>query len=121
MESKLLLDSLLECLALLKGERVGLGDNWHNVDNIGQLLEDNDVNWLEGVARWLDEEQAAVNAGVLDIALSLSGELLAEVCRVLVLDVLHDRIPAPVVVDLVSVAGSVDNVEAEPDAILLND
>jgi hypothetical protein len=42
----------------------------------------------------LDEEQAAVDAGVLDIALSLGGQFLSEVGRVLVLDVFDDWVPA---------------------------
>lgn len=121
MESKLLLDSLLECLTLLEGQRIRLGNDWNNVDDIGKLLEHNNIDWLQGVARWLDEEQATVNAGVLDIALSLSSELLAEICGVLVLDVLDNWVPASVVVDLIAVTWSVDNVQAKTNAVLLND
>lgn len=73
------------------------------------------------VTRWLNEEQAAVDASVLDVALALGGELLSEVGRVLILDVFDDGIPASVVVDLVSVARGIDDVEAESDAVLLND
>ena len=94
VEGKLLLDALLESLALLEGQRVGLGDDGDDVDNVGQLLQDDNIDGLERVAGGLDEEQAAVDAGVLDVALSLGGELLAEVCRVLVLDVLDDGVPA---------------------------
>jgi hypothetical protein len=32
------------------------------------------------MAGGLDEEQAAVNASILDVTLTLSGEFLAEVC-----------------------------------------
>ena len=46
------------------------------------------------MARRLNEEQAAVNAGILDIAITLSGKLLPEVRRVLILDVLHNWVPA---------------------------
>lgn len=46
------------------------------------------------MAGGLDEEQAAVDAGVLDVTLALGGELLAQVGRVLVLNVLHDGVPA---------------------------
>lgn len=73
------------------------------------------------MTRRLNKEQAAVDACVLDVALALSGELLSEVGRVLILDVLDDGIPASVVVDLVSVARGVDDVEAESDAVLLDD
>lgn len=121
MESKLLLDTLLESLTLLYGECVGLGNNRNNIDNIRQLLEDNNVDGLQRVARWLDEEKAAVNAGVLDVALSLGSELLSQVGRVLVLDILDNGIPAAVVVDEIAVSWGVDNIQSQTDAILLND
>lgn len=121
MESKLLLDALLESQALLGGEGVCLGNNRNNVDDVGQLLQDNNVNGLERVSGGLDEEQAAVDAGVLDVALTLSGQLLAEVGRVLILDVFDNWVPASVIVDEISVSGGVDNVQAQADAVLLND
>lgn len=46
------------------------------------------------MAGWLDEEQAAVNPSILNVTLALCGKLLSEICRMLVFDVLHDRIPA---------------------------
>jgi hypothetical protein len=49
VESKLLLDSLLESQALLERKRIGLGDDRNNIDNIRQLLQDNDVNGLKAV------------------------------------------------------------------------
>lgn len=62
-----------------------------------------------------------MDASVLDVALTLSGELLAQVGAVLVLDVFNDRVPAAIVVDKVAVAGSVDNVQAQAHAVLLDD
>ena len=94
MESKLLLDALLESLSLLEGQGVGLGNDGDDVDDIGELLQDDNIDGLERVSRGLDKEQAAVNAGVLNVSLSLGGKLLAQVCRVLVLDVLDDGVPA---------------------------
>ena len=41
-----------------------------------------------------DEVQTAVDARVLDVAVTLRGELLAEVGAVLVFDVFDDRVPA---------------------------
>lgn len=73
---------------------------------------------LEGVTGGRDEEDAAVDARVGDEALAHGGELLAEVCRVLVLNVLDDGLPAVVVVYEVTVAGRVDNVELEAHAVL---
>lgn len=46
------------------------------------------------MAGGLDEEQAAVDTGVLDVALTLRSELLAEVCGVLIFDVLDNGVPA---------------------------
>ena len=62
-----------------------------------------------------------MNAGILDVALALSGKLLAEVGGMLVLDVLHNWVPASVVVDLVSVTWGINNVQAKTNAVLLND
>lgn len=62
-----------------------------------------------------------MDAGVLEVTLALGGELFPEVCAVLVLDVFDNGIPAALVVDQVTVARGVDNVETQPDAILLND
>lgn len=120
VESKFLLDTLLECLTLLQSQSVGLGNDGNNIDDIGQLLQNDDIDGLERVAGRLDEEQTAVDAGVLNITLTLSGKLLSQVSRVLVLDVLDDGIPAAVVVDQITVARGVNNVKAETDTILLD-
>ena len=42
----------------------------------------------------LDEEEAAVDPTVLDVAVALGGEFLSKVGRVLVLDVFDNRVPA---------------------------
>jgi hypothetical protein len=107
VESELLLDPFFECCALLESQRVGLSNNWYNVDNIGELLEDDNVDRFEAnmsasilvlhclrMARRLDKEETAVNTGVWDISLTLSSELFAKIGRVLVFDILDDRIPA---------------------------
>jgi hypothetical protein len=47
VEGELLLNALLESLALFEGEGIGLGDNGDDVDDIGQLLQDNDIDGLE--------------------------------------------------------------------------
>ena len=98
----------------------------------------------------VDEEEAAVDTSVLDVAVAHGSEFLAEVRAVLVLDVLDDRVPAAVisctrqrgvcggygkasgthgrrgyvpvfVIDLVAVAGRVDDVQPEADTVLNND
>lgn len=92
------------------------------------------------MTRGLDEEQAAVDTGILDVTLTLSSEFLAEVGRVLILNVLDNGVPADsavslavysirsrgkvvpsVVVDLVTVARCIHDVETETHTILLND
>lgn len=46
------------------------------------------------MSRGLNEEETAMDSCVLDVSFSLSGKLFAQVCGVLVFDVLDDRIPA---------------------------
>ena len=68
MEGELLLDAVLELLALLESERIGLCNDWHDVDGLAQLLENNNVDGLEAVAGGRNEVKTAVDAGVLDVA-----------------------------------------------------
>lgn len=49
MELELFLDSFLEGLAFLQGQGVRLGDDGDDVDNIGEFLENDDINGLETV------------------------------------------------------------------------
>lgn len=90
MMSKLGLDALLERFTFLKCHAVGLGDDRHDIDDLGQLAKDGDVERLERVTRGVDEEETAVDASVRDESVALSGELFAEVGRVLVFD-LHQE------------------------------
>lgn len=120
MESEFFLYPVLESLPLFQGETISLGNDWNNIDGLAELLQHNNVDGLEGMARWLNEEQAAVNPGVLNVAVALGREFLAQVCGVLILDVLDNGIPAAVVVHEIAVTGSVNNVEAESHAILLD-
>jgi hypothetical protein len=121
VELKLLLYSLLESSPLFQSQAVTLGNNWHDVDELAQFLENDNINWLQCVSRWLNKEQAAVNPGVLEITFTLGSEFLAQICRVLVFDVLDNWVPAALVVDQIAVTGSVDNVETETHAIFLDD
>lgn len=82
------------------------------------------------MSRGLNEEQAAVDASILDVALSLSGQLLTKVGGMLVFNVFHDWVPAAahqsvtetagsqahpglpsVVIDEITISWSVDNIE----------
>ena len=121
MKGKFLLDAVLEHLTLFERQAVGLGDDRHDIDRLAQLPQDDNVNGLEGVAGGGDEVETAVDACVLDVAFALGGQLLAQVGAVLILYVLDNGVPAAVVVDQVAVAGGVDNVQAQTNAILLDD
>ena len=39
----------------------------------------------------------------------------------LVLDILDDRVPAPIIVDQIAIARGIDNVQAKSDTVLLDD
>lgn len=91
------------------------------------------------MARWLDEEKATVYSSVLDIPFALSGEFFSKVGRMLILDVLDDRVPTvmklastswqsqrslcvpSVIVHLIAIAWSVYDAKPQADSILLND
>jgi hypothetical protein len=85
---------LLEGLSLFKRQAVRFGNDRNDVDDLAQLFHDDDINRPERMTRWVDEIQAAVDARVLDVTVAHSGELLAEVRAMLVLDVFDNRIPA---------------------------
>jgi hypothetical protein len=47
VESKLRLDSVLEGLSLLEGKRIRLGDDGNDVDDVGELLQDHNIDRLQ--------------------------------------------------------------------------
>ncbi|KAI3475819.1 hypothetical protein L1887_62719 [Cichorium endivia] len=113
-------DPLLEQIALVHGERVGLCNDGDNVDDIAELLHHRHVDGTQSMTRGVDEEEAAVDAGIDNVSIAHRGEFLSQVGRVLVLDVLDDGVPAVLVVHLVAVTGSVDNVQSQLDAVFDN-
>lgn len=76
---KLLLQHLLEGLALGNGHGIGLGNNRHDVGGFGELLQHSDINRAETVAGGLNEEKNTVDTRVREVAVTLSRELLAQV------------------------------------------
>lgn len=46
------------------------------------------------VTRRSDKEQAAVNTGISNVAITLSSELFAKISRMLILDILDNGFPA---------------------------
>jgi len=72
-------NSFLKVEALIERERVRLGDDWNNVHDFAELLHHDNVNGTERMTGGIDEEKTAMNAGVLDITVSLSSQLFPEV------------------------------------------
>jgi len=62
-----------------------------------------------------------VDSGILDVTFTLGCEFLSEVCRVLILNVLDNWIPASVVVDLVAVTWGIHDVQAQTNSVFLDD
>jgi len=112
VESKLFSYPLLESSALLESQTITLGNNGNDVDEFRELLENDNVDWLQAMARRLNEEQAAMNTSVLEVALTLSAQLLAQICAMLVLDILDNWVPASLIVDEIAVSRSINDVES---------
>ena len=121
VEGKFLLDAILECLALFQCERICLGDDRNHVDRLTELLQYHDVNGFERMSGGCDEVKAAVDTSILNVAFALSSQLLAQVCAMLILDVLDNRIPAAIVVNEISITGCVNDVEAQTHAVFFDD
>ena len=94
MELELLPDALFESNALLERKRIRFGDDWYDIDHVGEFLQNHDVDGLQAglgqsstymrysaehvrVARRLNEEKTAMDPGILDVALALRSEFLA--------------------------------------------
>jgi len=112
---------LFEREPLFHRQAVRLGNDRHHVHNLAQLLQHDDVNRAQRMTGRIDEEQRAVNPGVLDVTVSHGRQLFPEVCAVLVLDVFDDRIPAVIVVHLIAVSGCVNDVQSQPHTIFHDD
>lgn len=78
-------DAVFEAESLVDSEGVGLRDNRDDVDDFAQLLHHNHVDGAQAVAGRVDEEQATVDSGILNVTVTLSGELFSEVRGVLIL------------------------------------
>lgn len=110
---------LLELCPLLQGERVGLGDHRHHVDDLAEPPHELQVEgpqperdgpspccpppgsthgcqggWYSPVARGGDKVHATMDPGVRDLPLTGDEDLLAQVPLVLLVDVLDDGVPA---------------------------
>jgi len=85
---------LLERKSLFHRQAVRLRNNRHHVHDLAQLLQHDDVNRAQRVSGGIDEEQRAVNPGVLDVTVSHRRQLFSEIRAVLVLDVFDNGVPA---------------------------
>ena len=85
---------LLKRKPLFHRQTVRLRNDRHHVHDLTQLLQHDDVNRAQRVSRRIDEEQRAVNPGILDVTVSHRRQLFPEVRAVLILDVFDDRVPA---------------------------
>jgi len=108
---------LLECEPLFRRQAVRLCDNRHHVHDLAQLLQHDDVDCAQRVSRRVDKEQRAVNPSVLDVAVSHRRQLFSQIRAVLVLDVFDNRVPAVVIVDLISVTRRVNDVQPQPNTV----
>ena len=96
VENKLFFDAFFESVAFFECQRVGFGDDRNYIDHIRELFEDYYVDWLEAVEdqqrkdyllglllfrlrmpRRLNKEETAMDAGILDVSLSLCRKLLS--------------------------------------------
>lgn len=109
----------LESSNLLVGQSISLGDDWDKVDLGMKSAHNLDIKWLEGVASWLEEVDASVDAVVNDVH-AVDLVLGIEVGVEALLDVIDDWSPGLVVVDEVPESRGINNSQAKTDAVLLN-
>jgi len=121
MMQKLSPNPIFKAQSLVDSKRVGFRNDRDDIHDLAQLLHNNHIDGAKTVTGRVDEEETAVNSGILDVTVPLSGEFLSEVGRVLVLDVLDDRIPTALVVNLVTISRRVDDVQPKFDPILRDD
>lgn len=159
VERELFLDPFFECRPLLQRQGVGLCNDGDNVNYVGQFFQDNNVDGFKAdksvnqelfgfsvqrghirMTGGLDEEETAMDTGVLDVTFSLCSKFFAEVGGMLIFDVLDNRVPTiqcvslfisqainaerqyipSIVIHLITIAWGIDNIQPEADAVLLN-
>ena len=111
--------SCLEGDDLLVCECVGLGNDGDQVDLGVQSAHDLNIERLERVTGGLNEVHTGMDA-VVDNVHAVDFVLSIEVGIEALLDVLDDRAPRLVVVDKVTKARSINNVQSQTYTVLLN-
>lgn len=99
-------------------EGVCLCNDRNEVDAGRHLSHDLDVQWLQGVASWANEEQTSVHTQV-DLVAALWLLLLQHVALVLIVQKFYDWLPAIAVVHVVAKARCVDDRQADLEELLL--
>jgi hypothetical protein len=74
-----------EYLSFIKSQTIGFGDHRDDIDNFRKLFHDDDVNGAKGMSTRINEKEAAVDSGILDITFTSCGEFLSQISTVLVL------------------------------------
>jgi hypothetical protein len=85
---------LLKREPLFHRQAVRLCNDRHYVHYLAQLLQHDDVDRAQRMAGGINEEQRAVDPGILNVTVSHCRQLFSEVRAVLVFDVFDDRVPA---------------------------
>lgn len=111
--------SRLESSDLLVCQSIGLGNDGNQVDLGVETLHDLNIERLQGVAGWLNEEDASVDAVVhdvhpVDLVLSIQVSIEA------LLDVVRDWPPGLVIVDEVTEARGINNGQSQTNAGFLD-
>lgn len=105
-------DAMLEAGEIGRGQSIGLGDDWDQVDSGTQSLHDLDVQGLQCVSGGTDEVEADMNTEI-DLVHSARLLLLEHIRLVLVIEEFDYRHPRVAIVHVVAEAGSVDDSEAD--------
>jgi len=64
-----------------------------------------------------DKVKATMDPGVQDIPIPHSGQLLPQISRMLILNILYNRIPTPLIINHITITRGVDYVETEFDLV----
>ena len=84
--------SLLESAEILWTQRVGLGNNWDEVDTSAQSLHNFNIQRLQGVTGWTNEVQAGMDTEI-DLFLADWLLLLEHIRLMLVIEELNNGLP----------------------------
>lgn len=108
-----------EADSLVQGERIGFCNDRDDVDDVCKFTKDGEVERTKAMAGRVEEVQGGVDAGIDDVAVAQGSQLFTEIRRMLVLDILDDRVCTAIVVDQVSEPRGIDDIQRQSDAIFV--